>query len=52
MPKTYDAMTGNLAEDEFAIPRQVLADIAVFGLPAHEPDGSISFGLEALTIAD
>jgi hypothetical protein len=29
-----------------------LADIAVFGLPTHEADGSISFGLEALTIAD
>jgi len=50
--KTYDAMTGNLGEDEFAIPRQILADIAVFGAPTHEADGSISVGLEALTIAD
>ena len=50
--KTYDAMTGNLKDDEFAIPRQIVADVALFGSPTNEPDGSISFGLEALTIAD
>ena len=50
--KTYEALTGNLTDDEFAIPRQILADIAVFGAPTTEPDGSISFALEALTIAD
>ena len=50
--KTYDAMTGNLTDEEFAIPRQIVADVAVFGSPTNEPDGSISFGLEALTIAD
>lgn len=50
--KTYEVMIGDLAEDEFALPRQILADIAVFGLPVREPDGSISFSLEALTIAD
>ena len=50
--KTYDAMTGNLTDEEFAIPRQIVADVAVFGSPTNEPDGSISFELEALTIAD
>ena len=50
--KTYDSLTSNLTDDEFALPRQILADIAVFGAPVTEPDGSISFGLEALTIAD
>ena len=45
-------MTGNLTDDEFAIPRQIVADVALFGSPTNEPDGSISFGLEALTIAD
>ena len=50
--KTYEAMTGGLADDEIALPRQILADIAVFGAPAHEADGAISFSLEALTIAD
>jgi hypothetical protein len=41
-----------LTDDEFAIPRQILADIAVFGSPTTGSDGSISFALEALTIAD
>jgi hypothetical protein len=50
--KAYEALTGNLTDDEFAIPRQILADIAVFGAPTTGPDGSISFALEALTIAD
>ena len=50
--KIYDTMTRNLTEDEFSIPRQILADIAVFGSPTSESDGSISFSLEALTIAD
>jgi len=50
--KTYDAVTGDLGEDEFALPRQILADIAVFRSPVTEADGSISFSLEALTIAD
>ena len=50
--KTYEAMTGNLTDDEFSIPRQIVADVAVFGSPTTEADGSISFGLEALTIAD
>ena len=50
--KTYEALTGNLTDDEFSLPRQILADIAVFGPTTTESDGSISFGLEALTIAD
>lgn len=50
--KIYRAMTGDLAETEFAMPKQLVADIAVFGMPAREADGSISFGIEALTIAN
>jgi hypothetical protein len=50
--KLYGAITGRLSEAEFSISRQLLADIAVFGAPAHESDGSISFGIEALTIED
>ena len=48
----YRAMTGDLTDAEFAMPKQLLADIAVFGPPAREADGSVSFGIEALTIAD
>jgi len=46
----YRALTGDLADAEFAIPKQLLAEIAVFGAPSHEADGSILFGIEALTI--
>jgi hypothetical protein len=49
---TYSAITGDLTDAEFALPRQILADIAVFSGSNREADGSISFGLEALTIAD
>jgi hypothetical protein len=48
----YEAITGDLADDEFSLPKQILADIAVFGTPTHESDGSISFGIEALTIEE
>ncbi len=48
----YDRMTGELAEAEFAIPRQIVADVVVFGEPTRERDGSISFGIEALTIEE
>ena len=48
----YEAMTGGLADAEFAIPRQIVADLAVYGAPVHEADGSISFAIEALTIEE
>jgi len=50
--ETYKAITGDLADAEFSLSRQVLADIAVFGTPTNESDGSISFGIEALTIEE
>ena len=50
--KAYEAITGDLTDAEFALPRQILADLAVFSGSNREADGSISFGLEALTIAD
>ncbi len=45
-------MTGELADAEFAIPRQIVAEVVVFGQPTRERDGSISFGIEALTIEE
>lgn len=48
----YNRMTGELADAEFAIPKQIVADVVVFGQPARERDGSISFGMEALTIEE
>jgi hypothetical protein len=48
--RMYRAVTGDLSDAEFTLGRQILADIAVFEAPTHEADGSISFGIEALTI--
>jgi len=45
-------LTRNLESDEFTLPGQVLADIVVAPPPLEGADGSISFGIEALTIQD
>jgi hypothetical protein len=50
--ETYRAMTGDLPESEVPISKQILADIAVFETAAEESDGSITFGVEALTIEE
>ena len=41
-----------LADAEFSIPGQIVADISLAGEPRSNPDGSISLQIEALTIAD
>ena len=48
----FARMTGDMADAEFAIPKQIVADLVVYGVPARERDGSISFGIEALTIEE
>lgn len=48
----FARMTGDLTEAEFAIPKQIVADVVVYGAPARERDGSISFSIEALTIEE
>ena len=45
-------MTGDLTETDFTIPKQIVADVVVYGQPTHEPDGAISFSIEALTIEE
>ena len=45
-------MTGDLKETDFTIPRQIVADVVVYGQPTHERDGAISFSIEALTIEE
>ena len=47
-----DALTRDLPEAEFAIPRQIVADIGVEGAMIEHPDGAISLTIEALTIAE
>jgi hypothetical protein len=48
----YMVMTSDLVDSDMAVSRQILADVAVFGTPKREADGSISFGIEALTIEE
>ena len=48
----FAQMTGDLTDAEFAIPKQIVADVVVYGAPARERDGSISFSIEALTIEE
>ena len=45
-------MTGDLTETDFTIPKQIVADVVVYGQPMHERDGAISFSIEALTIEE
>ena len=48
----YGRMADKLDDTEFTIPRQIVADVVVYGQPSREPDGSISFTIEALTIQE
>jgi hypothetical protein len=45
-------LTHGLGDEEFAIPGQLVADIAVAGAPFRAVDGSVTLAIEALTIAD
>ncbi len=45
-------LTRDLAEADFSIPGQIVADIAVEGAMIEYPDGSISLTIEALTIVE
>lgn len=45
-----DHLTRDLKEAEFAIPRQIVADIGLERPPIINADGSISLFIEALTI--
>ena len=45
-------LTRDLDESEFAIPGQIVADIAIDGAMIEHPDGAISLTVEALTIEE
>ncbi len=47
-----ELLTRDLADAEFLIPGQVVADIAVEGAMVEHPDGAISLTIEALTIEE
>lgn len=47
-----EALTAGLDATEFALPGQIVADIALDPKPAPMRDGSIGFGIEALTVQE
>jgi hypothetical protein len=47
-----ERLISGLTEAEFTIPGQIVADIGLERPSQHNPDGSISLFLEALTIAE
>jgi len=47
-----DLLTAGLADAEFAIPGQIVADIGIERPPCRNPDGSFSLFIEALTVSD
>lgn len=47
-----ELLTAGLADAEFTIPGQIVADIGLERPPVHNADGSISIYIEALTIAE
>lgn len=47
-----DRICIGIEDAEFAIPGQIVADIAVLGTPQADQDGSVTMTIEALTIAE
>ena len=45
-------LTDDLAEVEFVVPGQVVADIGLRSAPTHNADGSITLDVEALTVSE
>lgn len=48
----FARLTDDLADAEWTVPGQIVADVAVVGEPLASPDGSLMVRLEALTIAE
>jgi len=49
-PRLVAMIADGLEDTEFAVPGQIVADIAVAGSPVPQPDGSILLTIEALTV--
>jgi len=45
-------LTDGLSDAEFSVPGQVVADIGLQTPPSHNPDGSVTLNVEALTVAE
>ena len=51
-PEIAERILAGIEEAEFNIPGQIVADIALAGMPVRSNDGSISLRFEALTVAE
>jgi hypothetical protein len=51
-PQLAAILCDRLADAEFAIPGQIVADIGLERPPSHNRDGSVTLHIEALTIAE
>jgi hypothetical protein len=51
-PELLARITAGLDDAEFEIPGQVVADVVLADLPEVASDGSVTFSIEALTIAE
>ena len=47
-----DRLIDGLEDAEFAVPGQIVADIALPGAPSRDDDGSFMLEIEALTVAE
>ena len=47
-----ERLCAGLEDAEFDIPGQIVADIAIRGEPARQPDGAVVIDIEALTIEE
>jgi hypothetical protein len=45
-------LTDGLVDAEFSVPGQIVADIGLQSAPSHNPDGSITLNVEALTVSE
>lgn len=50
--RLVEQLTAGLSDAEFSIPGQIVADIGLDRPPTHNPDGSVSLHIEALTICE
>ena len=51
-PRLVAMIADGLEDAEFAIPGQIVADIALVEPPVPQPDGSILITIEALTVSE
>ena len=50
--RLIERLATGLTDAEFSIPGQIVADIGLERPPTHNPDGSVSLHIEALTICE